>query len=104
MTGGCLLEMRGAFFPAALVMPLRRPDRARICDQKHGVAMQGAAACGRDAQGRDLGEWRDFVEVSDFEYVAPLTASVITPRAGPPGTRILLTGFRLDIHLITIWS
>ncbi|CAH0369713.1 unnamed protein product, partial [Pelagomonas calceolata] len=35
----------------------------------------------------------DFVEVSDFEFVAPLTASVIKPRAGPPGTRILLTGF-----------
>ena len=59
-TGGCLLEMRGAFFPAFLVMPLRRPDRARICDQKHGVAMQGAAACRSDTDGGGLGERRGF--------------------------------------------
>ena len=58
-TGGCSLSMRGGVLPCgSLVMPLRRPDRARICDQKHGVAMQGAAACGRDTEGGGLGERR----------------------------------------------
>ena len=55
--------------------------------------MQGAAACRSDTEVEVSANGADFVEVSDFEYVAPLTASVIKPRAGPPGTRILLTGF-----------
>ena len=92
-TGGCAIAMRGAFFPASWLCrfggqtapaSVVRDTELRCKAPPHAVATLTVEVSANGA---------DFVEVSDFEFVAPLTASVIKPRAGPPGTRILLTGF-----------